>query len=101
MMVIQLKDAEDMNRYFFGPNADRDYIYKHIHQAVEKGIMQDLDQVPFCLIEFENGDEDAELCCVKEEYHQSLTRILKWYEDTDQFERCQQIVTLMKMIKDE
>ena len=52
MTKINLKDADDMNRYFFGPNANKGLIYTNIHQCVEKGILNNLEEVHFCTITF-------------------------------------------------
>jgi hypothetical protein len=97
-MRIELKDTEDMQRYFFGPNADKEYIYSNIHKCIERGILNKLDEVVFCNIHFLNGDEDIDMVCVQDEYSQNLDKVLSWYEQTDQFEKCMQITALKKKI---
>ena len=99
-MKITLKDADDLNRYFFGPNANKDLIYTNIHQCVEIGILNDLDEVHFCTVTFDNGDETIDMVCIKEEYSTNLDNVLRWYEETDQFEKCAQILTLKKRINE-
>ena len=98
MMKITLKDADDFDRYFFGPNANKGLIYTNIHQCVEKGILNNLEEVHFCTITFDNGDDTIDMVCVKEDYSKNLDNVLKWYENTDQFEKCIQVTTLKKRI---
>jgi len=97
-MKIKLKDFQDMEKFFYGPNADRDFIYKNIHKSVEKAIINNLEEVLFCNVTFENGDESIDMTLHKEEYSKSLDNVLKWYESTDQFEKCIHVQTLKKRI---
>ena len=93
-MKLKLKDTDDMQRYFFGPDVDKEKIYTNIHQCIEHGILNDLDDVIFCSIDFLNDEEGFEMICIREDYSKNLDNVLVWYEETNQFEKCKEIMTL-------
>lgn len=97
-MEIRLKDFKAMENFFYGPDADRDFIYKNIHKSIERAILNDLDEVLVCNVTFDSGEESIDMTVHKEEYSNSLGHVLKWYEDTDQFEKCIHIQTLKNRI---
>ena len=99
MLKLNLKDGDDFNRFFFGDNVDYDMIYSNIYRCVERGILNDLDEVQFASITFDNG-EQIDLNCKREEYHQNLTNVIAYYESVENFERCAMIKKLQERINE-
>lgn len=97
MLEIKLKNETEVEDYFFGDGSNKDVIYDNLYQSVERGILNDLDQVIFCNISFDDG-ESMDMVCSKEDYSTNLDNVLAWYEETDQFEKCIRLQTLKKRI---
>ena len=100
MLKLQLKDVDDMNRFFFGDSVDHELIYSNILRCIEKGIMNNLDEVQFASISFDNG-EQIDLECKREEYFQNLTNVIGYYERVEQFEKCAMVKKLQEKIENE
>lgn len=99
MLRLNLKDVDDLNRFFFGDDADYEMIYANIYRCVENGIMNDLDEVQFASITFDNG-EQIDLNCNREEYYQNLTNVIAYYESVENFERCAIVKKLQERINE-
>ena len=100
MLKLKLKDVDDLNKFFFGDSVDHDLIYANIYRCVEKGIMNNLDEVQFASITFDNG-EQIDLNCDREEYHSNLTNIIAYYERVEDFERCAIVKKLQEKLDNE
>jgi hypothetical protein len=98
-MEIRLKNADDLNRYFFGPEADKELIYNNIFGCIEIGVLENLEEVHFCTLMFDNGEDSIEMICTKESYLENLDNVLTWYENTDQFEKCIKVIELKNIIE--
>jgi hypothetical protein len=98
-MEIKLKNIDDLNRYFFGPEADKDLIYDNIFECIKIGVNENLEKVNFCTITFEDGDESIDMICNQDSYLDNLDNVLNWYEETDQFEKCIKVSALKYTIK--
>ena len=97
MLKLQLKDVDDMNRFFFGDSVDHELIYSNILRCIEKGIMHNLDEVQFASIQFYDG-EQIELECKREEYYTNLSNVIGYYERVEQFEKCALVKKLQERI---
>ncbi len=100
MLKLKLKDVDDMQRFFFGDSVDHDLIYANLYRCVEKGVLNNLDEVQFASITFDNG-EQIDLNCEREEYHKNLSNIIRFYESNDEFERCALVKKLQQKIENE
>ena len=98
MLKLNLKDVDEMQKFFFGDNPDYDLIYSNIYRCCEKGILQKLDKVQFASITFDSG-EQIDLECTEDEYVQNLKNCMNHYENTEQFERCAMIKKLIERVQ--
>ena len=89
-----------MQRYFFGDSVDHDLIYANLYRCIEKGIMNNLDDVQFAAITFDNGEQIV-LDCNKDEYYTNLTNIIGYYEKVEDFERCAIVKKLQEKLDNE
>ena len=100
MLKLKLKDVDDLNRFFFGDSVDHDLIYANIYRCVENGIMNNLDEVQFASVTFDDG-EQIDLNCEREEYNQNLTNVIAYYEKVEDFERCAIVKKLQEKLDNE
>ena len=99
MLQINLKNETEVEDYFFGDGSNRSKIFDNLYQCIERGILNDLDEVIFCNISFDDG-ESMDMVCSKADYSKNLDNVLEWYEQSDQFEKCIHLQTLKKRIDD-
>jgi hypothetical protein len=99
MLEIKLKNDTEIEDYFFGDDSNKGVIYDSLYQCIERGILNNLDDVIFCNISFDDG-ESMDMVCSKGDYSKNLDNVLDWYEKTDQYERCIHLQTLKKRIDD-
>jgi len=95
MIEIDLKDHDDMERFFFGPQTDHDLIYGEIYGSIHKALDEGLDQVQFALISLESG-EQLDMVCHSQDYVENLTNCLIYFEKAEAYEKCSAIQRLLK-----
>ena len=100
MLELQFKDAQEFEEYFFGPNAPKGEIYMNIFEGVKEGLDNDLDNVTFAEISFDDGTFMV-LDSVRDEWKQNLENCIKYYIQTEQFELCAEINEYIKLLDDE
>ena len=101
MLRLRLKDSDDLQKFFFGDSADHDLIYGNIFRCIEDGITNDLDEVQFASITFDNGEDSLEFACNREEYYGNLTNVMLYYERIENFERCAIVKKLQQKLENE
>ena len=100
MLKLKLKDVDGLNKFFFGDSVDHDLIYANIYRCIENGIMNNLDEVQFASVTFDNG-EQIDLNCNRDEFYENLTHVRLYYEKVQEFEKCAIVKKLQEKLDNE
>jgi len=97
MLELQFKDAHEFEEYFFAPKGE---IYLNMFEGVKEGLNNDLDNVTFAEISFDDGTLMV-LDANRSEWKQNLENCINYFIQTEQFELCSEIKECIKLLDDE
>ena len=97
MLTIKLNSADDVHDYFFGYDTDKGLIYENIVKSINEGIKSNVDFVTVFEIIINDG-EDIIMDSYREEWPQSLSEAMSWYEQQEEYDICAKIRDLLQKL---
>jgi hypothetical protein len=93
MIKRQFRTEEEFENFFFGEDAEKEYIYDNIVDSIEIAMFEDLDVADFAEIMI--AGDTIDIKCEKHEFSMNLQNALKYYVDNEIFEKCKRVQDLI------
>jgi len=93
MIKRQFRTEEEFTSFFFGEDAEKEYIYDNIVDAIEIAMFEGLETADFAEIII--AGEVLDIKCERDEFSMNLQNALTYYIDNEIFEKCKRIQDLI------
>jgi hypothetical protein len=99
-MILKLSftDREEFDDFFFGPEAEKEFIFDSIVGQIEDAIDNKKKNAIFAEIEFAGDPTPIYLEMPKKNWLESLNNALSFYEGEDLFEKCIKVTDIIKKL---
>ena len=94
-MNLEFQDSDAMQHFFFGDGKDDGLIYESIIKSIKGGIVRNKKSVQVWEIFFNDGSDDLIIDADRKDWDENLNNALNWYIEQEEFEKCQEIKTLI------
>ena len=81
--------------------SERDWMYTHIISSIEKAFFEGSDYAEIMQAKISETMSTITMKSERYEWVTSLKLAMKWYEDEEKYERCAEILKLIKSIQEE
>ena len=93
MLKRQFRSEEEFKDFFFGENAEKEYIYDNMVNAIEVAMFENLDVADFAEIMI--AGETIDIKCERQEFSMNLQNALTYYINEEIFEKCKRVQDLI------
>jgi len=93
MLKRQFRSEEEFKDFFFGENAEKEYIYDNMVNAIEVAMFENLDVADFAEIMI--AGETIDIKCERQEFNMNLQNALTYYINEEIFEKCKRVQDLI------
>lgn len=99
-MILKLRfnNSSEFEDFFFGPNAEKEHIYNAIVAQIKEALEKGLEAALFAEVIFKHDPLMVYLELPKQNWMDSLTNALRFYEQCDLFEECIEITKIIKKL---
>jgi len=100
-MILQLnfEDREEFEEFFFGPEAQKEYIFDSIVVQIEEALENKKKWATFAEIFFSGDPVAVYLDLPKKNWIESLENAINYYESEDLFEKCIKVSNIIKKLE--
>ena len=98
ILKLRFKDKEEFDDFFFGPNAEKDRIYDAIVDQIEESIELNGESALFAEVVIKGDPLMIYLTLPHYNWLDSLQNALKYYEEREDYEKCIDIVSIIKKL---
>jgi len=93
MLKRQFRTEEEFKDFFFGENAEREYIYDNIVSCIKIAMFENLDTADFAEIYI--AGELMDIKCNRSEFEKNLNNALNFYLEEEIYEKCKEVQELI------
>ena len=99
-MILELSfnNRDEFEEYFFGPYAEKEFIFDSIFNGIKEAIRLDKEVTTFAKVHFKGDPVPVYLDIPKDNWIDSLENALRFYEKNDLFEKCIDVSNTIKSI---
>lgn len=99
MLNLEFDNIEEMKKFFFNDERDFELIYTNTYQCIKEAIDNNKETILLVEITFKNMKDKVHMESEYQDFERTLETCLKYFESTEDYDKCKEISTILKKIK--